>query len=108
MRVRTISDMLRCSLGFIVDFCLADLTVIITHPKYQRQGAGSLLLKQGLTRADEAGLDTYCYASVQGRPLYERHGFEVVQVDSMDLSEYGVDHVEIRAVMRRPAQNPHK
>ncbi|TKA74082.1 hypothetical protein B0A55_05223 [Friedmanniomyces simplex] len=63
---------------------------LATHPDHQRKGAGKLLLRDGLARfADRLGLPVYLDSGVYGRPLYEKHGFEVVRDFPFDGREYG-------------------
>ncbi|KAL4871215.1 hypothetical protein BDV12DRAFT_194577 [Aspergillus spectabilis] len=62
------------------------LDTLATHPDYQRQGAGSMLLKWGCDLADEQGVGLYVDASKAGAPLYERFGF-------VDESEPGAGEV---------------
>ena len=48
-------------------------------PEHQGRGHGSALLQVGLERCDRDGLPAYLEASnSRNRPLYERHGFEVI------------------------------
>ena len=48
-------------------------------PDRQGRGHGSALLRVGLERCDRDGLPAYLEASnSRNRPLYERHGFEVI------------------------------
>ncbi|TVR17999.1 MAG: GNAT family N-acetyltransferase [Nitriliruptor sp.] len=48
-------------------------------PEHQGRGHGSVLLRVGLERCDRDGLPAYLEASnSRNRPLYERHGFEVI------------------------------
>lgn len=48
-------------------------------PELQGRGHGSALLRRGLERCDRDGLPAYLEASnARNRPLYERHGFEVI------------------------------
>lgn len=65
-----------------------------------------MLLTKGAVRADEAGLDTFLQASAEGLHVYERFGFVPVRTDRLDLAEFGVDKVEVRTCMGRPAQRP--
>ncbi|KAF4458807.1 acyl- N-acyltransferase [Fusarium albosuccineum] len=51
------------------------LEIIATSPTHQRRGAGSLLLKHGLKKVDEMGLEAYTEASPLAVPLYEKAGF---------------------------------
>ncbi|KAF4264246.1 hypothetical protein CNMCM8714_007639 [Aspergillus fumigatus] len=55
------------------------LEMLGTRPEYAGQGLASKLLRWGLERADEVGLETYLSASPAGRPLYEKFGFRVVE-----------------------------
>lgn len=82
----------------------ADLQVLVAHPKYQRKGAGSMLVKYGCDIADEKGIPCALTASDAGHSLYLRHGFEVKRTSEMDLRPYGVDATELRRGMVRPAR----
>jgi len=52
------------------------LEILGTLPEYHRKGIASKLLQWGCEMADEAGIDSYLDASVAGKPLYERFGYE--------------------------------
>jgi ribosomal protein S18 acetylase RimI-like enzyme len=52
------------------------------HPSYQGCGLASKLLKWGLERADAEGVETYLSASPEGRPMYEKYGFRIVDTFS--------------------------
>lgn len=54
----------------------------------QRQGIGSLLLKEGLDEADQAGLQCVLGASPEGLSLYKKYGFAEFQDMSLDLKDY--------------------
>jgi hypothetical protein len=60
-----------------------------------------MLLEKGMQKADEAGLDMYLQASLMGAPLYKKFGFEVMAVQEIDLSQWGVDKGDIRTYMKR-------
>ena len=79
----------------------AVLNILVTHPKYQRQGAGSMLVKWGCDKADEYGIICALQASKKGEAVYTKHGFEIKSVREMDLKPYGVDEVELRRGMVR-------
>ncbi|KAM0221490.1 hypothetical protein ACHAQD_005405 [Fusarium lateritium] len=51
------------------------LDTLVTHPDYQRCGAGSMLMKWGCDLADADGVAAYVDASKSGAALYERFGF---------------------------------
>ncbi|KAF7182945.1 hypothetical protein CNMCM7691_002689 [Aspergillus felis] len=55
------------------------LEMLGTSPAYHGRGLASRLLRWGLERADEEGLETYLSASPSGRPLYEKYGFRLVE-----------------------------
>ncbi|RHZ60847.1 hypothetical protein CDV55_105960 [Aspergillus turcosus] len=55
------------------------LEMLGTRPGYHGRGLASRLLRWGLERADEVGLETYLSSSPAGRPLYEKYGFRVVE-----------------------------
>ncbi|GKT51917.1 uncharacterized protein ColSpa_12098 [Colletotrichum spaethianum] len=69
-----------------------DLDTLVTHPDYQRRGAGSMLLEWGCGLADENGVAAYVDASKAGKGLYERFGF-------VDKSE--ADAGEVASMARR-------
>ncbi|RDW89701.1 hypothetical protein BP6252_01733 [Coleophoma cylindrospora] len=54
------------------------LELVATKPEFQGQGAAGLLMRWGLERADEAGVETYLEASPEGKAVYERFGFKEV------------------------------
>jgi GNAT superfamily N-acetyltransferase len=69
------------------------LDTLVTHKDHHRRGAGGLLGRWGLDKADEAGLEAYLEASSMGRPLYERWGFEPVKEIDLDLRRWGGEDV---------------
>ena len=81
------------------------LRLLATHPKHQRRGAGSMLLKQGLEKANKSGLPVYLDAGVNGKPLYERFGFKVVKEFPLNCLEYGGRSNGEHWCMLRPAQS---
>lgn len=54
---------------------ISDLELLAIHPSFQGQGLASKLLKWGLSRADEEGVEVFLTSSPDGRRLYERNGF---------------------------------
>ncbi|KAK1811872.1 hypothetical protein LTR12_013770 [Friedmanniomyces endolithicus] len=60
-----------------------DLEMLATDPKYQGQGAGSQLMRWGLERADQEGVEAYLEASPDAVRLYEHFGFrEAARTDT--------------------------
>lgn len=58
-----------------------DLGILATHPTHHGRGIASQLLKWGLERADRDGLEMFLSASPAGRPIYEKKGFRVVEME---------------------------
>ena len=81
------------------------LSSLATKPAHHRKGAGSLLLNWATERADGAGLPIYLESSAMGRPLYEKFGFETLQVIETDLEKYGGRGKDKRWLMLRRPQN---
>jgi ribosomal protein S18 acetylase RimI-like enzyme len=52
-----------------------DLEMVATDPAYQGKGVGSKLMRWGLERADQDGLEAYLEASPDGVRVYEHFGF---------------------------------
>lgn len=61
-----------------------DLAAVGTNPKYQKQGAASMLVAWGCERADDNHLPTYVEATPIAQGVYTRHGF--VKVDQLRMS----------------------
>ena len=51
------------------------LRLLVTHPDYQRRGAGRKLVKWGIERAKEENLALTLFASPLGGHLYRKLGF---------------------------------
>lgn len=79
-------------------------SVLATDPKHQRRGVGAVLLKQCLEKADSLGLPVFLESGVNGRPLYERHGFEVIRDFGFDPRDYGGRSDAPHWCMLRPAK----
>lgn len=74
------------------------LEIIGAEPDRQGQGLGSALLRPVLAFCDRDGLGAYLESSTErNRALYERHGFEVVEI--FDMPGGGPD---IRRMWRDP------
>ncbi|KAF2090810.1 acyl-CoA N-acyltransferase [Saccharata proteae CBS 121410] len=70
------------------------LSSLLTDPAHGRKGAGTMLLRWGLERADEAGLETFLEATPMARGLYERWGFVVVERCGFELGGWGKEGEE--------------
>ncbi|KAI9652989.1 MAG: hypothetical protein M1821_007742 [Bathelium mastoideum] len=72
------------------------LSVLVTRPEAQGRGAGGMLVRWGVERADEEAWPCYLEASERGKPLYERFGFRGVKSMEMDLGPWGREGVWVR------------
>jgi predicted GNAT family N-acyltransferase len=55
------------------------LELISTKPEIKGLGTGRKLVQWGLEKVDKDGAEAYLEASPQGKGLFERFGFEVVE-----------------------------
>ncbi|KAK4140959.1 uncharacterized protein C8A04DRAFT_14466 [Dichotomopilus funicola] len=65
------------------------LDYLAVHPKHQRQGVATALVKSGLEQANKLGLDVFVRAMKPGVPVYQRLGFRLERELIQDDSEYG-------------------
>jgi len=84
------------------------LEIIATRPDWQGKGAAGKLLRWGLERADQQGVEVYLEASPDGKPIYEHFGFEeverlVVDLDGRDPCGTGEEEF-VEVMMVRPAR----
>lgn len=82
----------------------AVLGMIVTSPDYRRRGAASLLLRWGIEKADERGVEIYLESSVAGRPLYEKFGLRPLKVFEFNMAQLGFEGIDKHTCMLRPAQ----
>ncbi|KAI1172948.1 acyl-CoA N-acyltransferase [Nemania sp. FL0916] len=54
------------------------LTFMAVHPKYQRQGIGSMMMQHICKETDQKGQCAYVLAAPEGVPLYSKFGFKTV------------------------------
>ncbi|RDW84444.1 hypothetical protein BP6252_02034 [Coleophoma cylindrospora] len=80
----------------------AFLQILVVLPEWQRQGVGSLLLQEGLAKADQAGLPTWLLSSPEGYGLYQKAGFEDRETLEIDLSRFGGEGTAKRIGMLKP------
>ncbi|EXJ86048.1 hypothetical protein A1O1_06417 [Capronia coronata CBS 617.96] len=81
----------------------AFLAAIGTSPKYQKQGAGSLLLDWGLERADDRGFATYVEASPAAVRLYRKQGFAEVDRLPLEISPWKDGEYVNLCMVRHPS-----
>ncbi|TRX97631.1 hypothetical protein FHL15_001386 [Xylaria flabelliformis] len=53
------------------------LTFMAVHPKYQRQGIGSMMMQRICKETDQQGQCAYVLAAPEGVPLYSKFGFKI-------------------------------
>jgi predicted N-acetyltransferase YhbS len=81
------------------------LQILATHPKFQRQGAGSALCAWGLRISELTGLAVCVFASPMGRLLYSHLGF--TKVGRVRIGAPGeMEHVVVAAMVYLPGAAP--
>lgn len=75
------------------------LDYLAVHPDNQGKGIGTALVKSGLSRAKDLGLDVFIHAMEAGVDLYKRLGFVVKAEFLQDDTKYGGDGHVYRALM---------
>jgi GNAT superfamily N-acetyltransferase len=65
------------------------LSLCFVHPEYQRKGVGSLLLQSGIERAEEVRAKIWLTSTPQAMPTYQKNGWEVKEIHTIDLEKYG-------------------
>ncbi|EOA84716.1 hypothetical protein ACJQWK_06718 [Exserohilum turcicum] len=80
------------------------LDTLVTLDQHQRRGAGSMLVRWGCEKADEAGVEAFLEASPMGAPVYARHGFVPVKEVELDLRRWGGKEKLDFILMIRPAK----
>lgn len=71
------------------DLLLLDLHILAVLPFHQRQGLGSILIREGLAAADRDSARTYIEASPAGLGLYKRFGWKEVETIHIDMTPHG-------------------
>ncbi|KAF2212396.1 hypothetical protein CERZMDRAFT_84745 [Cercospora zeae-maydis SCOH1-5] len=81
------------------------VNMLATLTAHQHRGAARMLLEAVLREADDAGIECYLEATDAAKPLYERRGFQTVNVLEFDPAQYGVDgfRTERQTIMVRGA-----
>lgn len=56
----------------------------------------------------QLGVPAYLEASAMGRPLYEKHGYELVQKLPVDLKKWNISDEKAITCLLRPAKSAQK
>ena len=64
------------------------IALLGTHPKHERRGAATQLIKWGCERADVEDLPCYVDSSITGHALYRKLGFRAVGAMEVDLDRF--------------------
>lgn len=75
------------------------LMYMATHPEWRRKGAATECVRWGIERCGELGIPAYLEASKEGVAVYEKLGFEVVDLVCMKVEG---EKVEFPAMMWWP------
>lgn len=65
------------------------LDYLAVHPEEQGRGVGTALVRHGIAKARELGVDIFVMAFVGGFGLYERLGFTLLDAIVQDATPYG-------------------
>lgn len=85
------------------------LSLCFVHPDYQRKGVGTLLLQSGIEKADQSQAKIWLTSTPQAVPTYLRSGWEVKEIQKIDLGDHGGEGIYNRAwMLRLPAQTMHE
>ncbi|KAI1400903.1 acyl-CoA N-acyltransferase [Hypoxylon fuscum] len=76
------------------------LEILGVRKEFQGRGLGKQLLRWGLTRADEAGVEAFLAASPAGVPLYAKNGFDLIEAILLS------DEKRVESFMLRQPQKP--
>ena len=75
------------------------MSIVFTHPAYQRRGIGTQLVERGLRISDALGLPTWVEASLAGHEMYRRCGFLDVEPGYLKTRRW---EIHLRMLRRPP------
>ncbi|KAL9629199.1 MAG: hypothetical protein Q9204_005410 [Flavoplaca sp. TL-2023a] len=79
------------------------LHLLIVLPSYQRQGLGTMLIREGLAAADRDNARTYIEASPMGLGLYKKFGWKEIDDIVIDMRPHGGTGIASeKCLMREP------
>ena len=62
---------------------------LAVHPDNKRKGIGSMLVASGMKQAEKMGVDVFVLAFNQGKPVYTKLGFKLLDQLEQDDTPYG-------------------
>ncbi|KAL8926238.1 MAG: hypothetical protein Q9172_001880 [Xanthocarpia lactea] len=77
------------------------LHILIVSPQYQRQGLGTMLIREGLANADRDNARTYIEASPMGLGLYKKHGWKEIDDILIDMRPHGGTGIASEKILMR-------
>ena len=77
------------------------LAQLATNPRFFRHGAGTMLLKWGLNLADRKGWTVTVFAGPKAHRLYERLGFETLDMVKCQVDEED-EYIEFPGMVWQP------
>ncbi|OCL14052.1 hypothetical protein AOQ84DRAFT_281910, partial [Glonium stellatum] len=77
------------------------LHTLVTYPDHHRRGAGAMIMRHILEKADQLSLDTYLESPEPGRHLYQQFSFKLVIEKEFNLEEYGGTAIDLITIMTR-------
>ena len=85
---------------------IPDVVSVVTHPDHLRRGAGSLIMKWGISYARSLNVPVFLMASPHGVPLYIKHGFQIVGETAIDLPTALIARRQVIVCMKYPIPDP--
>lgn len=79
------------------------LHILVVRPEYQGRGAGRLMIRWGIDRADAEGLPCYVDSTPVAKAVYKRYGFEEVDRLVIEKADHGGEDL-VETMMVRPAK----
>lgn len=77
------------------------LGYLAVHPDHKRQGIATMLVESGLREAEKMGFDTFVSACADGKLVYERVGFKLLDKIVQDDSEWGGNGAHVLYYMEK-------
>jgi len=83
----------------------AVLDYLAVHPDHQRQGIASMLVESGVKVAEKLHFDTFVSACEDGKKVYERAGFVLLDQIVQDDRQWGGEGAHAYYFLERVVEN---